>query len=211
MENKRLLEHFRQAKAWIEESCYRDTLERFRGLRSEDISRDDFFAKYVYVVLASGFNVCVAQQVELKLEQALKGYDVDAIARSPDRVYRDALRVFGYEGKVNAIVNTAKLLANSDWEEVKAKLTGPSHLRFMEKLGFIGPVTRYHLARNIGLLDYAKPDRWMVRLAGESGYGGDADGVFAMVAAIQKATGERPGIIDYILWEYERQSRPPPS
>ena len=100
MENKRLLEHFRQARAWIEESCYRDTLERFRGLRSEDISRDDFFAKYVYVVLASGFNVCVAQQVELKLEQALKGYDVDAIARSPDRVYRDALRVFGYEGKV---------------------------------------------------------------------------------------------------------------
>ena len=127
---------------------------------------------------------------------------------------RDALRFFRNEPKIDAIIATAVRLADSDWEDFKAELTVPSTLTFIATLGpFMGPANKRFLARNIGL-DYAKPDKMLKRVAEEFGYGDRPvfrkrpPGVLRMVDTLQEATGERPGVIDYILWEYERRGRP---
>lgn len=206
--NDRLLNHFKRARAWMEQSPYRDDeLEYFRGLRPEDIGRDDFFTTYAHVVLVSGYRYRNLETLGDELKRAFKGYDIDAIARSPDQVRRAALHVFNHEGKVGAIISMAQYLARNDWVQFKARLTGPSHLAKIESLDRLGNVTKYHLARNIGL-DYAKPDRLMRRIAKEFDYTEDNPGVFAMVGTIQEATSERPGVIDIILWRYEEQGRP---
>ena len=191
--------------AWVEQN-EKDQLECFRWLTPDGLTRNGFFGQYVHVVLVSGFNASVVQALYPKFDEAFMDYDCDAIAKSHGRVRRDALLFFRNERKIDAIIATAVRLAGSDWEDFKAELTGPSSLEFMETLGFVGPANSRFLARNLGL-DYAKPDLWMLRVAGEFGYGESPDAVFRMVDTIQGATGERPGVIDYILWEYERRGR----
>ena len=66
---------------------------------------------------------------------------------------------------------------------------------------FIGPVTQFHLARNIGL-NFAKPDVHMKKAAAICGYPETEDGVFQFVREISKATGERKGVIDFVIWKY---------
>ena len=205
MARKGLLKHFKVAMAWVEQN-EKDQLEYFRWLTPDGLTRDDFFGQYAYVVLVSGFNASVVQALHPDLEGAFMAYDCDAIAKFPEEVREAALQVIHNEKKMDAIISAAVRLADSDWEEFKAELTGPSSLEFMETLGFVGPANSCFLARNIGL-DYAKPDVWMLRVAGEFGYEESHDAVFRMVDTIQGATGERPGVIDYILWEYERRGR----
>jgi hypothetical protein len=67
------------------------------------------------------------------------------------------------------------------------------------ELGYIGPSTRYHLARNIGA-DVAKPDRYMLTRAREIGYPETNAGVQSLARRISKLTGERVGVIDVVFW-----------
>ena len=207
--NRAALAHFKKARAWIEQSADRaEQIEGFRKLRPKDVTtKEQFFEQYVYVVLSSGFRASVAEKKWDDLEGPLKGYDVKAIAVAHEKVRRAALRVFKHAGKVNAIVDTALLLAPLGHDQLRAILTGPVNdlFAFVRQLGFIGPTTRYHLVKNLGR-DYPKPDLRLLRLAKEFGFGYSADGVFAMVEALHKATEERRAVIDSILWMYESET-----
>ncbi|HUW65883.1 MAG TPA: hypothetical protein VMW83_14560, partial [Spirochaetia bacterium] len=55
----------------------------------------------------------------------------------------------------------------------------------------------YHLARNVGL-DVVKPDRHMVRLAQYLQYSSPDE----LVSEIASETGERKGLIDFVLWRW---------
>ena len=214
MARKGLLKHFKVAMAWVEQNG-KDQLECFRWLTPDGLTRDGFFAQYVHVVLVTGYRVSIVEAKYPRLNVAFMDYDCDAIAKFPEEVREAALQVIHNEKKMDAIISTAVRLADSDWEEFKAELTGPLPLSAIASLGlFMGPANKRFLARNIGL-DYAKPDRMLTRVAEEFGYRDSTvfrnrkrpPGALRMVAALQEATGERPGVIDYILWEYERSVR----
>jgi hypothetical protein len=70
-------------------------------------------------------------------------------------------------------------------------------LDYLDTLPMIGPITKYHLARNLGL-DYAKPDRHLVRLAEKFGY----SDIQAMCEKLAAYSGWRVGTVDVILWRY---------
>ncbi|MBI4311566.1 MAG: hypothetical protein HY681_07265 [Chloroflexi bacterium] len=106
--------------------------------------------------------------------------------------------------KIDAIISMATWLTDDrNWVQVKAALKA-NNLSFFRQFPFIGPITQYHLARNIGL-DYAKPDRWLLREAEYFGYGPTALGVKATVDFIAKSRGHRPGVIDCVLWRWAEQ------
>ena len=67
-------------------------------------------------------------------------------------------------------------------------------LAFCRDLPFIGPVTQYHLAKNLGV-DTAKPDLHLARLAERDGL--DPHVLCARIAA---KTGYRVATVDTILW-----------
>ena len=62
----------------------------------------------------------------------------------------------------------------------------------------IGPITKFHLARNIGI-DCAKPDRHLVRIAERFGWKDNIQGMCVKLAAY---SGWRIGTVDLILWRY---------
>jgi hypothetical protein len=67
----------------------------------------------------------------------------------------------------------------------------------LEKLPGIGPITKYHLAKNIGLVDEAKPDIWLVRAANAC-----SSTVEELVAFLSEKYGMSHHAIDVILWRH---------
>ena len=65
------------------------------------------------------------------------------------------------------------------------------------KFPLIGPITAWHLAKNLGL-DVAKPDRHLTRVANALGFG-DA---FELCSAVATVTGEPKRVVDIVIWRY---------
>lgn len=65
-------------------------------------------------------------------------------------------------------------------------------LQFLATLPWIGPITKYHLARNLGL-DVCKPDRHLVRLAAP-------ETPDEMCLRLSEETGDRIGVVDCVIW-----------
>lgn len=103
---------------------------------------------------------------------------------------RSAATEFGHEGKHEAI--------DRIWEDRDALFTAytaaDDKIDFLRTLPWIGPVTSWHLEKNLGG-DHAKPDVHMERLAR-----GDRTTTQKLCAGLARQTGYRVATIDTVLW-----------
>jgi hypothetical protein len=67
----------------------------------------------------------------------------------------------------------------------------------LKKLPGIGPITKYHLAKNIGMANVAKPDIWLERAAVLC-----STTVQELVEFLSKKYGLSRHAVDVILWRY---------
>lgn len=138
---------------------------------------DEFAREAIFVICNSGMRFTVAQGIFDKIKTAL------ASGEAPGTV-------FGHKGKCAGIgwiwQNRERLLAEY--------LAARDKLAFCESLPWIGGITKYHLAKNLGA-DVAKPDRHLQRLA-------DAEGCTPQELCDRLAaeTGYRAATIDVVLW-----------
>ena len=171
------------------------TLRRFRRLEqaiceagyAEDISWSEalgppedaeaFGRAAAYVIINSGMKNEVAELIYAKCLKAIergrsvtKVYGHYAKARAIDAIWQNRLRHFG------------TFVATDD------------KLAFCHALPWIGPVTQYHLAKDLGV-DVAKPDVHLARLAVR-----DRTTVERMCKRLSKQSGYRVATIDTILW-----------
>lgn len=166
---------FMRAWDWCVENGFSEEYHLVENRRFESQTPETFFQEYVWVVLNSGMKNKVAE-----------------------RIYRDFmenrdLNKVGHLGKREAI---SYVMQHSDVcfryiQEAKDKIFE------IDGLPWIGPITKYHLARNLGI-DCAKPDRHLSRLAEKY----DFKDVQEMCAYLAERTGSRIGTVDVILWRY---------
>lgn len=171
------------------------TLKRFRRLEhalreaghGEDVAwseqlrppadAGEFARAAVYVIVNSGMSYGVARDIFARCW--------DALQRSGS-----ARRVFGHKAKAKAI----------DWiwkhrQQLFAELqVSADKLDFCQSLPWIGPVTCYHLAKELSL-DVAKPDVHLARLAAR-----DRTSVKRLCARLARQTGYRVATVDTLLW-----------
>lgn len=140
-------------------------------------SAEEFAEAAVYVIVNSGMKYAVAQAIYLRCLARL---------HSEKKVRRS----FGHKGKARAI----------DWiwqrkkELFAAYLAASDKLEFCGSLPWVGPVTKYHLAKDLGL-DVAKPDVHLARLAER-----DRTTVARLCRRLSGQTGYRQATIDTLLW-----------
>lgn len=157
-----------------------------RGYRQEIVwaenikpcpSADDFFAEYMWVVVSSGMKNQIAELIDERLWGAI-------------REGKPLCSVFRHKGKVKAIEQVLKEreLYYELYQQAEDKL---AHL---ESLPYIGGITKYHLAKNLGV-DTIKPDRHIERIA--KNYGMDC---FQMCGDLAIETGLRVATVDQIIW-----------
>lgn len=137
-----------------------------------------FFLEYAFVVINSGMKAEVARGIYERVIQAVV------------RDGRDARSAFRHPGKSAAIQSVY-----DDRVEWHARYrAAEDKLAFLASMPWIGPITKYHLAKNFGL-DCVKPDRHLVRIAQAH-----ASDPHTLCSELAEATGDRIGTVDYVLW-----------
>lgn len=146
---------------------------------------EDFACEYVWVVLNSGMRNTVARLIADRMWPAL-------------RAGKSAGAVFGHPGKVAAIDKV--WLAKDAYFDVFMSMdmhADASRLEIVEwcqTLPWIGKITKYHLAKNLGV-DVAKPDRWLERLAAA-----EDTTCHLLCDRLAYESGDRIATVDVVLW-----------
>lgn len=138
---------------------------------------DDFAGEAVWVILNSGMKNQVAQQIRDRIWEAR-------------RQNGDISEVFGHKGKVSAI----KYLFDNKARLFHEYLNIEDKIGYLRSLPWIGPITCWHLAKNLGH-DCVKPDRHLVRIAKQTNQTPDE-----LCLELSRATGDKVSVVDIILW-----------
>lgn len=176
---------------------YADEIDWQSSATLSDCSESDFLREASWVILSAGMR----EQVVRKCFPAISAAFFDwtssrrIAAKCPECV-ANARKSFAHPQKMNAIANMAIRVHQDGFAEVSKciRLKGPDYLETFE---FIGPVTSYHLAKNLGL-DVVKPDRHLIRLAAATCRESPAQ----MCEEISSVTGDRVSVVDLVLWRF---------
>ncbi len=151
--------------------------------------------EYVWVVYAAGFRVSILESKWPALRVAFRGFKLERVARM-DSIGR-VLKVFGNTRKARSVVSGARLIAGEGFKAFRRRIGSEGPDGLMELPG-IGPITKNHLARNIGLAATGKGDIWVARITKAVG----ARDWVAMLAFLSKRSRLGPGTVDFILWQF---------
>lgn len=165
----------------------------------EVIDEQRFLHEYAWVVFNSGMRNKVIRAKWNDLRKAFRYFIPLQIHSNHSQVRINALKVFGNKRKVEAVISVAEKLVEEGFERTITAKIQQKPLEYLQTLPFIGNVTKYHLARNLGF-DFIKPDRHLKRLAAKFGMS-----PFELCDLIHQKTKRRLGTIDVILWRYCEQ------
>lgn len=170
-----------------------------RRMSFGEMDEQRFLHEYAWVVFNSGMRNRVIMGKWEGLRKAFHYFMAFQIVSDKINVREKALAIFGNKKKVGAIITTAQRVVDEGFEKsIRAKIE-ENQLDYLSTFPFIGKVTKYHLARNLGF-DYVKPDRHLVRLAKK--YNTTPS---EMCRVICEKTGRRLGTIDVVLWRFCEQ------
>jgi hypothetical protein len=188
--------YFEKALAFARE-YYSEQMDQIGSVKHESVNPEHFFCEYVWVVHATGFSAKAVGKFMPRLMEAYGPYQ-ELANRAIDRAIDRVKVVCNNPQKIKAVHTTSQLLDKNiklhGWDEFRnTKLATPEQL---QKLSYIGPVTCYHLARNIGLLNCVKPDLHLIRLADHWGF----PDCTSMCKEMGKDSGLPLGIVDLVVW-----------
>ena len=176
-EGTTLLKYYISAKQFVIDNGFQKEIEIVGNREFEEQDEIDFFTEFVYVVLNAGMKNQVAEKIFAKYA-------------------KNGLSAVKHEGKRRAI-EKAERFYDKWFFMLQKKITLSEKLDYLETLPWIGPITKFHLARNLGI-DVAKPDRHLVRIAEHFNY----KDVQRMCEDISEWKGDRVGVVDVVLWRY---------
>lgn len=188
---------YRVAREWSKET-WPDDIRRTRALTADafrELSPSAFLSQYCWVVYASGFKVRTIASLFPRLREAYYEFDLPRVAamNSIDR----PMAVFRNSRKARSVVAGARRIQNEGFDDFKARVRAQG-IDALEDLPGIGPITKKHLARNVGLASVAKDDIWLVRIAEAI----EATSVHDLAGFLSRTFGDLPGVVDVVIWRF---------
>jgi len=174
--DQELLDFYQQAKRYVLEQGYVGEIAWANNVDFKDMDSWIFFEEYCWVVVNSGMMWKIARQIFDRFKETI----------DPSKIGHPGKRAAIKEVFGKRVEHFTKLTSLNDTEKIE----------YLETLPWIGEITKYHLAKNLGI-NCAKPDRHLQRLAVRYGYGQD---VQKMCIDLSKATGDRVITVDLVLW-----------
>lgn len=196
-----LLKFYEQAKNWVGSSPFVQDIRWQESVYFSHVTEQYFLREYAWVVLNSGFKEQIIRQYFDYISLCFCDWEsAEAIDEISAICVESAYLVFRNRRKLEAIAGTAQLINNTGFPSIKLAIE-ENTISALKLLPFIGDVTAWHLAKNLGI-DVAKPDRHLVRLATTFGY----EDVHRMCEDIHTNVGDRISVIDIILWRFAERS-----
>ena len=197
-----LLRLYNTAKRTVVEAGYLSEITWQESVSFDQIHETDFLREHAWVVLSCGMRESVVGKRFQHVSRCFWNWQsASMITATAETCRRLALTAFNHELKIDAILFVAKLIANVGFSSFRRSL-GEDPLGELERLPYIGQVTRYHLAKNLGM-DVAKPDRHLSRIAKSLGFRSAQD----LCTCIAEETGEAIRVVDLVLWRFATLSR----
>lgn len=168
--------------------------DTFRNLRLKV-----FLRQYCWVVYNSGFKYAIIKAKFPAIKAAFKDFEPERLARM--RSIKNVLDVFDSERKARNYLDGAKAVIAEGFPKYKRRLAAEGVDMLMELPG-IGPITKNHLAKNIGLADVEKDDRWLNRAAATCG-GSAAE----LATYLSEQLEESRHTIDVAIWTLGKDGR----
>jgi hypothetical protein len=193
----RIVDHYLTAKELIIRSGFGPEIDWQDELHVEDLTESGFLRELAWVILSSGMRESVIRGRFPRIEDAfLEWSSASAIVKSRRTCIRRAFAVFRHAQKIRAIADAARSILRKGFDVIKAQLTSDG-ISALEGFSFIGSVTVFHLAKNLGM-DVVKPDRHLCRLSVAAGYSEPG----SLCRDISLAVGDRLSVVDLVLWRF---------
>ena len=170
------VKRFRRIEAVLREAGYGAIIDWSETI-PKPVDAEEFAEKAIFVVCASGFKYAIAKPISERCMVAL-------------RAGLSSATEFKHPGKQVAI---DRIWAERE-EMFAAYQREPDKLAYLKTLPWVGPVTRFHLEKNLGG-DHAKPDVHMERLARR-----DKTTTHKLCRRLARQTGYRIATCDTLLW-----------
>lgn len=136
-----------------------------------------FHSETCWVILNSGMKEQIARIIWERIQNAwTSGKDISTI--------------FKHKGKVAAI----KFVTENYISLFEGYLKADDKINFLKTIPFIGNITCFHLAKNLGF-DVVKPDRHLVRVAEKYSINPDQ-----LCDKLSKETGDKKCVVDIVIW-----------
>ena len=126
------------------------------------LDQGTFVQRYCWVVFAAALKNAVLENHVKALSKAFHYFDLGAI-RAMDMINVSQLPIRDHR-KANALLEGCRRIVLKGYGSFKTRLNQRG-LDMLEELPAIEPANRRHLAKQIGLMDTAKPDVWLIRCA----------------------------------------------
>jgi hypothetical protein len=190
-------EIFSLASEYAAKAGLKSEIEWQRDTDFQSFSETQLLSEIAWVILCSGFRESIVRRVFDHISLCFCDWEsASSILRHRVLCVKAARHSMRNEAKLNAIVACAEMIVNEGFDQVKAA-TMKDPITNLKRFPFIGPITSWHLAKNLGL-DVAKPDRHLVRLAEWCGY----VSATALCEELARKNNEEVKVVDLILWRY---------
>lgn len=196
-QSHRLAHSYLDAKQLVISAGYANEIDWQEGVRFDDLTEAKFLREYCWVVFSSGFRESVLRKKFADLTKSFSSLtSASEITANRASCRRAALKVFGHQGKVHAVLDTCKQIHLDGFDSIRDQLR-VGGVEFIDRLPFMGPATSYHFAKNIGL-NVVKPDRHLVRIANAAGFASPHD----FCESINAVVGDPISVVDIVVWRF---------
>jgi len=193
----RAVELYRSAFEYVNSQALQHEIQWQRDLHFNEFSEPEFLRESAWVILCSGFRESAVRRAFDHISLAFCDWEsASSIVAAGDACVRVASARFRNDRKLNAILQVSTRINSIGFGEFKNQVLA-KRIDVLTTLPYIGKVTGWHLAKNLGL-DVAKPDRHLLRLCSALQY----CCVDHLCAALSDVVGEAPKVVDLILWRY---------
>lgn len=190
-------ERYVYARNFVVNNGYEFELEWQASIRLPELTEQELLREIAWVILNSGFRESIVRRLFPDISDAYFGFrSARVIARNSEHCQRRASATFKYARKLQAISNCARFVDDMGFPEF-VNAVEMHGVGFLQKLDFIGPITAYHIAKNIGV-DVAKPDRHVSRLARALGFPGAEE----LCQSISSMCNDTVAVVDTVLWRF---------
>lgn len=185
------------AKGIVLNAGYRTEIEWQASLDFDLVTEADFLKEHAWVALSAGMHERIIRRYFGIISLCFYDWQSARIIVEQESNCRNlALSYFNNHRKIDGIIKTARIIASFGFTSYKEEIRR-NPLQVLQSLPFVGPITRYHLAKNIGL-PFAKPDRHLVRLATSVGY----SDIQQFCKDISEYVDDSIPVVDIVLWRF---------
>lgn len=188
---------YQKVKTFVINSGFEEELKWQEQIEFDYVSESDFLREIAWVILSAGMSEKVIRKYFRDISLCFYDWEsAEKIVEMENFCREFALQYFNNYKKISAIIESAKIVTEQRFDNLK-KAIKTSPIDNLIQFPFIGPITVYHLAKNLGL-PFAKADRHLSRLSTSLGF----DNVQEFCGTIANLTGDAIQVVDLVLWRF---------